>query len=170
MTEAVDVVHGVEWKPDWRTLAGPVHLVNSDSESVLRACLEELGLEVFTIEGRQVHDEQSMFEQVAAVFGFPDYFGKNWDAFNECFGEFCDARTGPLAIIWRDMDATLDNALKTALESVVMFSSSYLVRDIREESPVQIELFWLGTASRGFIWSPLHVRRGFSKRQSHLGS
>ncbi|WP_053084717.1 barstar family protein [Streptomyces viridochromogenes] len=28
---------------------------------------------------------QDLFTERAAVLGFPDYFGRNWDAFRDCF-------------------------------------------------------------------------------------
>jgi len=159
MAEWIDVVHGIKWDPHWRDLGGPVHLVNSDGESILANCLAELGVEVFTIEGHDVRDKDSLFEQISVVFGFPDYFGKNWDAFDECFHDFCRARTAPLAILWRNTDAMLDSVLSLLLQSVMVFALDARGAVGKDGSPLLVEIFWLGPPSRGFVAMPVAVQK-----------
>ena len=41
-------------------------------------------LMVFEINGEQIETEDHLFRAVAKEMQFPDYFGMNWDAFDEC--------------------------------------------------------------------------------------
>jgi hypothetical protein len=46
--------------------------------------LQKLGTEIFYLDGREIRDTQSFLQKVAEVMRFPDYFGYNWDALDEC--------------------------------------------------------------------------------------
>lgn len=41
-------------------------------------------LAVFEVDGAQIRTEADLFSAVAKEMQFPDYFGMNWDAFDEC--------------------------------------------------------------------------------------
>jgi hypothetical protein len=45
------------------------------------------GWRVFHLDGRMVHDKASFLRAVAAALDFPDYFGRNWDAFEEMIND-----------------------------------------------------------------------------------
>jgi hypothetical protein len=47
----------------------------------------EAGLTVRTIRGRKMGTVDDLFDEVAAALQFPDYFGENWPAFDECFAD-----------------------------------------------------------------------------------
>ena len=106
-----------------------------------------------------MRDKDSLFEQISVVFGFPDYFGKNWDAFDECFHDFCMARTAPLAILWRNTDAMLDSALRLLLQSLTVFALDARAAVGKDGGPLQVEIFWLGPSGRGFVAMPVAVRK-----------
>ena len=46
--------------------------------------LQKLGTEIFYLDGREIWDKQSFLQKMAEVMQFPDYFGYNWDALEEC--------------------------------------------------------------------------------------
>jgi hypothetical protein len=46
--------------------------------------LQKLKTEIFYLDGREIRDKQSFLRKVAEVMRFPDYFGYNWDALDEC--------------------------------------------------------------------------------------
>jgi hypothetical protein len=55
--------------------------------------LKPQGIQIFYLDGRDVFDKQSFLSKIANVMKFPDYFGYNWDAFDECITdlEWCPA-------------------------------------------------------------------------------
>jgi hypothetical protein len=55
--------------------------------------LEQKGIQIFYLDGREICDKQSFLRKIAMVMKFPDYFGQNWDALDECMTdlEWCAA-------------------------------------------------------------------------------
>lgn len=44
--------------------------------------------------------------RAASGFGFPEWCGHNWDAFDDCFGDYVEEHDGAnVAVIWRHLDA-----------------------------------------------------------------
>jgi hypothetical protein len=46
--------------------------------------LKQQGIQIFYLDGREVCDKQSFLSKISTVMKFPDYFGHNWDALDEC--------------------------------------------------------------------------------------
>lgn len=61
-------------------------LPESDSAVIGRVAsgLKLQGIQIFYLDGREVCDKQSFLRKIAAVMKFPNYFGYNWDALDEC--------------------------------------------------------------------------------------
>lgn len=51
---------------------------------VLSEFCQEQGLQCFVLEGDRIQDKTTFLETCAQVMKFPDYFGHNWDAFEDC--------------------------------------------------------------------------------------
>lgn len=72
----------------WRELegvAGPwLHSVTNQEAAGLRNTPSDWGGLVISIDGQQLRDVDSLLATYARVFKFPNYFGANWAAFNEC--------------------------------------------------------------------------------------
>ncbi|MCK1995535.1 barstar family protein [Peribacillus muralis] len=64
---------------------------------------------VVMIEGQYCHNKKGLFREFARKLHFPDYFGHNWDAFNECINdlEWLDADQYVLFI--KDFHLILEN-------------------------------------------------------------
>lgn len=59
------------------------------------------------VRGRSMPTTAALFDEFAAALQFPYYFGRNKDAFDECFGEIGDS-VGPGAVVLvLDADALL---------------------------------------------------------------
>jgi hypothetical protein len=55
--------------------------------------------------------------ELARAFAFPEYCGENWDAFDECFGDFIEQHAGDLvAVVWNHVDVSARLAPATTVE------------------------------------------------------
>ena len=61
-----------------------VHFVSPGDESTVRAELESNSIRVFEIQGPSIETQEHLFSALAKEMRFPDYFGMNWDALDEC--------------------------------------------------------------------------------------
>ena len=52
----------------------------------------------FTLDGDKITDVASFYDEIAKVCKFPDYFGRNLDALNDCLYDL--SCTNPGATIW----------------------------------------------------------------------
>lgn len=64
--------------------AGVYHLSGRTPIATLRRRAEEAGLRPFTLDGDAISDKDSFLRACADAMAFPAYFGRNWDAFEEC--------------------------------------------------------------------------------------
>ncbi len=62
------------------------------------------GFEVLTIEGDSVESKEELLDAIAEGFGFPDWFGRNWDALEECLRDL-DAVNDGYALVITDATA-----------------------------------------------------------------
>ena len=85
----------------------------------LRAAAKRAGLVWLDLDLAGVADRDAFFRRCAAVFSFPGYFGRNWDALHECMLDFA-GRGVPGAIVhWRrgtELARRAPEAVTTALE------------------------------------------------------
>lgn len=86
------------------------------------------GFEVLTIDGEAIESKEELLDTIAEGFGFPDWFGRNWDALEECLRDLDAVNDGYALVvsdattIWREhprlsgtlvevwMDAAADGA------------------------------------------------------------
>jgi RNAse (barnase) inhibitor barstar len=62
------------------------------------------GFEVLTIEGDSIGSKEELLDAIAEGFGFPDWFGRNWDALEECLRDL-DAVNDGYALVITDATA-----------------------------------------------------------------
>ncbi|MFJ7735717.1 barstar family protein [Lysinibacillus sp. NPDC097287] len=65
---------------------------------------KDAGMFTTIIEGIKCTDKQSLFEEFSRKLNFPDYFGYNWDAFEECFTEFGWPESNKYVLFIKDFD------------------------------------------------------------------
>jgi ribonuclease inhibitor len=65
--------------------------------------------ETILVDVSHASSKQSLHEIFAATFQFPSYYGKNWDAFNDCIGDPDQSRMPRHVIIlgFKDLEKRL---------------------------------------------------------------
>jgi hypothetical protein len=66
--------------------AGPgLYFLESDAPvDVLVRLAEGRGFTVFRLDGHDISDKATFLREAAVSMNFPEYFGDNWDSFEEC--------------------------------------------------------------------------------------
>lgn len=65
-----------------------VHLlIEEDGEFVEGVPVDLPGFQIVTLEGLRCETKHSLLSEYTRMFGFPSYFGGNWDAFEECLSD-----------------------------------------------------------------------------------
>ncbi|CAM3036178.1 barstar family protein [Prescottella defluvii] len=92
--------------------------------------LRAAGRPVRHVRGRRMATVRALFDEFAAALQFPYYFGRNKDAFDECFGEIGDTVGADPVVFVLDADVLLDEqsgelswfaaAVGTAAASIVL--------------------------------------------------
>ena len=66
---------------------GVHHLRSRARPSTIAQAVERRGWQCFYLDGRQIADKATFLAASAAAMRFPSYFGRNWDAFEECVND-----------------------------------------------------------------------------------
>jgi hypothetical protein len=56
------------------------------------------------LDGQDLLDKQTFLAAIGRVFNFPEYYGENWDALEECLTDM-SWHTGPIALLIEHADA-----------------------------------------------------------------
>jgi hypothetical protein len=62
------------------------------------------------VDGARCRSKDAFMDAVAAALDFPDYFGRNWDALEECLDELSWQPANRYRLLFRDSDALLADA------------------------------------------------------------
>ena len=65
------------------------------------------GFAVRTIQGKKCRTPSGLFDEFARALDFPDYFGHNWDALEECLADFEWLQAKGYILLIHDADAVL---------------------------------------------------------------
>ena len=76
-------------KTPWQSVKSPwVHvLIVRDGESPERAVAAPPGFSMTVVRGSKCKNREGLFAEFARALSFPDYFGHNWDALEECLAD-----------------------------------------------------------------------------------
>jgi RNAse (barnase) inhibitor barstar len=91
-----------------------IHFVSLKEEATLRAKLDGSGLLVFDIQGASIATEEDLFSAVAKGLRFQDYFGKNWDALDECLRDMAWLPAKGYVLLVRDAEQFWQQAGRVA--------------------------------------------------------
>lgn len=73
-------------------LPGIYRLNSRAKPSALLGDVAKAGWRTFYVDGHQIYDKASFLKAFAEALQFPNYFGNNWDAFEECIRDLPAAR------------------------------------------------------------------------------
>ncbi|MET7803276.1 barstar family protein [Micromonospora chersina] len=97
--------------------SGPLFRVHQDSARALNKFLDRWSYRRVELDGRRMTSRADAHTELRRAFGFPGYYGKNWDAFNDCFGDYVLENNGALiAVVWTGIEAAAKAAPATTAE------------------------------------------------------
>lgn len=67
------------------------------------------------LDGRLLHDKATLLTELGRVLDFPDYYGANWDALEECLADL-SWHEGALQLLITHADALTDDLLENLIE------------------------------------------------------
>jgi hypothetical protein len=125
--------------PGFRFLNAPVGEPNVLQE------LEERGFFVAAIDGGSVNSDTALFHVLGQAFNFPDYFGENWDAFEECIRDLEWVPAAGYICVVRDTETFFRVAPRTAGMLLEIWAHAS-VKWSKEQTPFHLILVWQATA------------------------
>ncbi len=76
------------------------------------------------LDGRALGDKQALLAGIARALEFPEYFGENWDALEECLRDM-SWRSGQISVLIEHADAIPAALLATFLEIVSQLAEQW---------------------------------------------
>src|SRR4051812_6858993 len=61
--------------------------IDAAAAAEVAATWSDAGLTVRTVRGAKMRSTQALMDEVSAALQFPDYFGENWAALDECMAD-----------------------------------------------------------------------------------
>ena len=117
---------------NWNVMLGTrgpwTHQVGGGLEAI-RATSAEMDASVVNLQGQRMRTLDSLFREYAREFHFPDYFGYNWPAFDECM---------------KDLEETPARAYITVISDA---------ENVLADNPEELETFMRHLESIGQRWA-----------------
>ena len=114
-------------------------VVPLEEQDQLARRLEEIGFAILKLNS-PMRSELDFHTAIARLLSFPDYYGKNWDAFHDSIREWALQDDAPTAILWSGWEQWLSSDLQTFLHTVAMLVEA-------NELPRQLVIFMPGPTS-----------------------
>jgi RNAse (barnase) inhibitor barstar len=123
-----------------------LHVADSGHEERIASVLRMTGFDLRVLDGSRICDEPSFFEEAERGLRLPEHFGRNWDALNDCLGDWHDGDERRIAILWRDADQSLAADAQTVFRAVLAFDAAAQPPPAGSggEPPLQLEVFLFG--------------------------
>lgn len=99
---------------------GFVHAVAESYADEFSRALARLGLTVSTMRCGAYDD---LHAELGTALSFPEYYGKNWDAFDECVAD--TTFDSPFALVWRDASGYAAANPKLFAEASYMLTDAF---------------------------------------------
>jgi RNAse (barnase) inhibitor barstar len=131
-----------------------VNAVQRSIKEDLVLVLKNNGFKVYLIDGSQITDEASFYQEIKRAFEFPDYFGMNWHAFTDCLSDIELQPENRVSIIWDSVNCILKSNFQLFIETVGLFDA--LARDLTYPEQTmdqkEVEIFYLGDGAAFQEW------------------
>ena len=126
----------------WLTL--PPYFVAPKERGRLTADLREAGFKVFEADASACATERDLLLVLGDALAFPEYYGVNWAAFEDCVGDLLREDAGHLAVVVLGADSLLRSDLHAFVRSVHLLQE--VVVDVEKASAgrFQLEVFFVG--------------------------
>jgi RNAse (barnase) inhibitor barstar len=102
------------------TISGVYVLEEGASLERVKELADQWGLLVERLDGTEIKDKEALLNSIGELLEFPDYYGKNWDALEDCLSDyFIGMETKGLVLIFDNSGLFFDNSpedFKTFLE------------------------------------------------------
>lgn len=125
-------------------LNSPPYFVAPTDLSRLRSELRNAGFKVFEADADHCTDERSLLVALGDALPFPDYYGANWAAFDDCIGDLLREGAGPTALIVSGVDALLGADMHAFVRSVHLLSDVVTDVERANSDDFQFEVFFVG--------------------------
>lgn len=97
----------------FRRLTGAaVFVLDATEQNSLVRTAGDSGFHIFTIDVEDIKTKQELLRAFAVTLSFPDYFGHNWDALEECVRDLAWLPPGNLLLIFQNGDSLLSLGAK----------------------------------------------------------
>ncbi|MEQ7123296.1 barstar family protein [Actinopolymorpha sp. B11F2] len=93
---------------------------SAPTEAKVKAAAEQAGWRFVEFDTTTVVDKAGLLDTVAATFGFPTYFGRNFDAFADCLSEVRD--DAGILVLWEGWAGLAELNPQTARMALDVFS------------------------------------------------
>lgn len=109
MRGEVDFLNDTVW--EWRPDGHHLHLMECQGEQVNEMAMKAIGngfdARVIVLEGEQCKSFASLLKEFKERFFFPDYFGYNFNALDECLSDLEWLEAEKYLVVIRDIDLVL---------------------------------------------------------------
>lgn len=127
----------IPWLPAAPYLVAPSDLAN------LVALLRPAGFAVFEADVESCKDERGLLAQLGDALGFPEYYGVNWGAFEDCLGGLLEENRQRMAVILTGVDTLVRADLHAFVRTVHLLQSYVTEVERRTGGRVQFEVFFV---------------------------
>jgi RNAse (barnase) inhibitor barstar len=103
-------VNGLIEKFDDRGASGVYGLEEAPSANELEGACQERGFTCVRLDACDIIDKALFLTRTASALGFPEYFGENWDAFEDCLTDFSERDAQGFVIVYDRLDGFLDRS------------------------------------------------------------
>ena len=123
-------------------LTTPPYFVATSDIACLQSKLQEMGFKVFEADGSA--SETHLLVSLGEALEFPDYYGANWAAFEDCVGDLLREGAGAMAVLIVGADRLMHSDIHAFVRSV------HLLQDVVSEvqraatGTFQFEVFFVG--------------------------
>jgi RNAse (barnase) inhibitor barstar len=90
-----------------RLTGAAIFVLDPTDESNLVCLAADSGFRKFTIDAQQIKSKEELLEAFAETLSFPEYFGHNWDALEECIRDLTWLPRTNFLLVFQHADSLL---------------------------------------------------------------